>query len=271
MSADRLALEPICAMGMPPVAFIELAASLDVGMVGMAPSPITDNPHGYPGWDLRGDAGLLAETKAALAANGVAVSQGEGFMILPGVDVATSEALLDIYAELGAPSVNSVVIEPDRARAVEQFAKLAELASRRGLTLTMEFMPVLSPGSFAEGLAFVAEAGAANGKLLVDAMHFYRAGGETSELATADPSRIAYAQACDVPMPPRTDDYGEEARHERLPPGDGDLPLAAFLTALPREITVGLELPMISKARAGVTPRDALTGAVATMKELLST
>ena len=69
---------------------------------------------------------------------------------------------------------------------------------------------------------------------------------------------IAYVQLCDVPMPAQTGDYGEEARHERCCPGEGDLPLAEFLAALPADITIGLEVPMISKAAAGIGVREAL-------------
>ena len=38
---DRLAIEFICAFGMPPVDFVRMATSLDVSRIGMAPAPIT--------------------------------------------------------------------------------------------------------------------------------------------------------------------------------------------------------------------------------------
>jgi sugar phosphate isomerase/epimerase len=78
--------------------------------------------------------------------------------------------------------------------------------------------------------------------LLLDAMHVYRSGATTADVAALDPAMVAYVQLCDVPMPPQTADYGEEARHERRCPGEGDLPLAEFLGALPPEVTIGLEV-----------------------------
>ncbi|MCB2061621.1 MAG: sugar phosphate isomerase/epimerase [Novosphingobium sp.] len=267
---DRLAIEFICAFGMPPVEFVRLAARLGVSRIGLAPAPITDNPHGYEPWDLRGNPSLLRETKSALKDHGVKVSQGEGFLIMPGTEIADSEAILDIMAELGAPVVNCVVVEQNRSRALDQFARLADMASERQLIATLEFMPMMSPGNLGEALAFVVESGAANGKLMIDAMHLYRSGATSADLAAIDPAIIGYAQLCDVPMPAQIADYGEEARHERRSPGDGDLPLEDFLRALPRDITVGLEVPMMSKAQAGILPEQALKPCVDAARKLLS-
>lgn len=267
---DRLAIEFICAMGLPPDRFVHMAADLGVTRIGIAPGPITDDPHGYGQWDLRTDPALRRATKAALADRGVLVAQGEGFLILPGADIGEMEPTLDIMAELGAPAVNSVIVEQDRARAIDQFAKLAAMAQDRGQFAMIEFMPMMKPGNLADTLAMIGDAGAANGKVMLDAMHFYRSGSQTAELAAVDPALIGHIQLCDVPMPARSDDYGEEARHERMCPGDGDLPLSAFLAALPRDVTVGLEIPMISKARAGIDPVEAIRPCVAAARELLA-
>ena len=45
---------------------------------------------------------------------------------------------------------------------------------------------------------------------------------------------------------------------ERLPPGEGELPLAAMLAALPDDRVVGLEIPMRSHAEAGISALDRL-------------
>lgn len=278
MMQDRLAIEFICAFGMRPDDFVRMASDLGVAKVGLSPHRITDNPHGYPDWDLRGDPALLAATKAALAETGVTLGQGEGLLIMPGTDVADGAATLDLMAELGAPSVNTVLVEQDRARAIDQFATLAELAAARGMQATIEFMPLMWPATVAEAMAVLDEAGAANGRLLIDAMHYFRSGATVADLAKVDLSRIGYIQICDVPMPASgtamtpemMQAYGEEARHERRCPGDGDLPLAAFLAALPRDLTVGLEVPLLSKAKAGVSPADAIRPCVAAAQALLT-
>lgn len=267
---DRLALEFISVLGMPPVAYVELAAKLGMKRIGFAPGPIAANPHGYPAWDLRTDPALLGETKAALAANDIEVSLGEGFLIMPGMEIAESAAIMDIMAELGAPMVNAVVMEGDAPRAFDQFARYAAMAAERGMDACLEFLPIMWPINLAEATAFVAESGAPNARVLIDAMHFFRSGSTFADLAKIDPASIGYLQICDVPMPATNPDYGMEARDNRLAPGEGDLPLAELIRALPANLTVGLELPMADKAAAGIGPEERLAPAIAAARELLS-
>jgi sugar phosphate isomerase/epimerase len=266
---ERLGLEVISTLGMNPVDAIRVAADLGVHRTGMSPSPITGNPHGFVPWDLRSDPALVRATKAAAREHGVEIALGEGFLVMQGLRIADMAGTMDIMAELGAPVVNAVVIEQDRARAVDEFGLFAQMADEHGLVATIEFMPLMWPATITEALAFLKDVGAANGKLLLDAMHVYRSGATTADVAAIDPAMIGYIQICDAPMPARTDNYGEEARHERLCPGEGDLPLAEFLRALPANLTVGLEVPMVSKAEAGVSVYDALAPCVAAARRLL--
>lgn len=266
---DRLGIEFISAMGMPPVEYVELVAKLGCGNIGFAPAPITDNPHGFAPWDLRQDPALVRATCAALRDLPLKVNLGEGFLIMPGLDIADSARAMDIMAELGAPRVNGVTIEADRARAADQFAQFAEMAAQRGLDALLEFMPMSWPATVTDALDFITASGAPNARLLIDTMHFFRSGASVETLAGIDPARIGYVQLCDVPISAPTDNYGEEARHDRLCPGEGDLPLAEFLRALPADVIIGLEVPMLAKARAGVSVRDALAPCVAAARQLL--
>lgn len=266
---DRLGIEFISTLGMNPVDAVRLAADLGVRRLGMAPAPITANPHGFAPWDLRGDPALVRATRVAAEEHGIGIALGEGFVIMPGLSIADAQPVMDIMADLGAPILNAVVIEQDRPRALEEFARFAELAAARGMLASLEFMPLMWPQTLAEAADFVAASGAANARLLLDAMHVFRSGASVADLAALDPAMIAYVQLCDVPMPARTADYGEEARHERLCPGEGDLPLRDFLAALPGDATVGLEVPMVSKALAGVPPREALAYCIAAVRALL--
>ncbi len=269
-SVDRLALEFISALGMPPVEYVELAAQLGVAQVGMAPSPIAANPYGYPEWDLRRDPALLRATKASLAANEIKVSLGEGFLIMPGIAIADAQATMDVMAELGAPLVNTVVIEPDRQRAFDQFAEFAAMAKVRQMTAAFEFMPMMWPINLTEAAEFLEESGVSGAKLVVDAMHFYRSGSTLEDLARVNPERIGYVQICDVPMPAINPDYGAEARDNRLIPGEGDLPLAAFIAALPGTIDIGLEVPLSARAAGGIGPVELLSPAIAAARVLLT-
>jgi sugar phosphate isomerase/epimerase len=267
---DPLGIELISVMAMPPVEFVTLAAELGITRIGLAGAPITANPHGFPGWNLITDAALRRETRAALTANGVTVALGEGFLMMPGIEIVDSAPALDAMAELGAPRVNGIVMEADRPRAFDQFGRFAEMAAARGMSATIEFLPLAWPATLAEAVAFVKDSGAPNGQVLVDAMHLFRSGGTAEELAAVDPALIGHIQLCDVPMPARNPDYGDEARHERLAPGDGDLPLAGFIAAVPPGLTIGLEVPMLAKAQAGIGARERLAPAIAAARELLA-
>jgi sugar phosphate isomerase/epimerase len=269
-AGNRIGLEFISVLGMPPPQFAALARSLGVGHIGLAPAPFTANPEGFPAWNLLSDSSLLHETKDALTAHNVSVSVGEGFLIMQGLEIANSVRALDLMAELGAPVVNCCVVEQDRPRAHDEFALLARMASERGMTATVEFLPLAWPATLAEVTAFLKDSGAEGGKLLIDSMHLFRSGATADDLAALDPELIGYVQLCDVPMPATNPNYGEEARDNRLAPGEGNLPLAEFLRAVPKHHVIGLELPMASRAAAGMDAAARLAPAIAATRALLS-
>src|SRR4051812_4910104 len=123
---NRIAIEALSVFGMPPVAFINLAADLGCANISILPVPISPNPHGYPPFDVLGDAGLRREMKAALRDRGVAISLAEGFGVVPEVEARDRRADLDVVAELGARQVSLGIRDPDLARAYDQLALLAE-------------------------------------------------------------------------------------------------------------------------------------------------
>jgi sugar phosphate isomerase/epimerase len=100
------------------------------------------------------------------------------------------------------------------------------------------------------------------GGILLDALHFRRFGGTLEQLRSLDPGPLSYAQLCDAPLAspnglprPRKLPRGQstdgtdlqlESRAMRLMPGDGELPLAEFLAALPEGMPVSVEAPVLS-------------------------
>src|ERR1700733_2150674 len=100
---DRLGIEFLGAFGLPPVAFVNLAADLGCRYISTVFEPLEYNPHGYPRYSLRRDPALRREMIAAMRDRGVTVSLGEGFVVLPNLDVREAYAAdLDIMRELGA-------------------------------------------------------------------------------------------------------------------------------------------------------------------------
>jgi sugar phosphate isomerase/epimerase len=132
----------------------------------------------------------------------------------------------------------------------------------------VEFVPGTGVPTLAAALA-LAEA-TPGLRLVIDLMHVFRSGSTAADLAAIDPALIAHVQICDAPRTNATMSYGVEALHHRLPPGEGELPLAEALAVLPKDVVVSLELPMLSRAEAGEGPRERLAGAVTTTRAMLA-
>ena len=120
---DRLGIEMLSVFGMPPIDYVHLTADLGcryitAGLVGFAPVKTL----GYPAFSLRDEPQLRKDLLAAMDHRGVSISLGEGLLIAPGVDVRSYAADLDVMAELRIPRINTVSLEPDRARTFDELA-----------------------------------------------------------------------------------------------------------------------------------------------------
>jgi sugar phosphate isomerase/epimerase len=268
---NRLGIEMLSVFGMPPVEYVNLVADLGcryitAGLVGYAPVKSL----GYPPFSLRDDATLRSDLLAVMADRGVSMSLGEGLLIAPGVDVRSYAIDLDIMAELFIPRINTVSLEPDRARTFDQLAALTALAADRGIATCIEPVVGLSIADLATALAAVEYVGGDDVSLLIDTMHVARFGAVADDLRSLPAERIGYIQLSDTTLQPRMANYAEEAIFERLPPGEGELPLAAMLAALPDDRVIGLEIPMRSHAEAGVSAYDRLLPCVRNARALLA-
>jgi sugar phosphate isomerase/epimerase len=105
----------------------------------------------------------------------------------------------------------------------------------------------------------VAQSKRSNASVLIDALHFSRSGGIPAHVAQVDPSLLRYAQLCDAPadMPGPTDTPAlvREARTGRLLPGEGVLPLAELVAALPAEVPIAVEAPCRATAHLPAVER----------------
>jgi sugar phosphate isomerase/epimerase len=267
---NGLGIDRLSVFGMPPVEFIELAADLGCGWVGMGLSPSGHfNPHGYRDWSLREDAALRRQTRQALADKGVRIGIFEGFAVAPGQDPRAFERDLDLLVELGGNRINVVSLDKDLQRSIEGFAIFADMASEHGVQVSAELGSLGPIGQIETALAAVQGVGRDNFNLLIDSMHYFRLGNTIDQLAALPRAVVGYAQLCDAPLAARFATYMEEAMYERMAPGDGELPLAEFVRCLPADIIVSLEIPMRSLAEKGVGPRERLFPSVAAARSLL--
>lgn len=272
MTANRLGIEMLTLMGMPPIEHVRLAAdlgcvSISTGLTGL-PASMIDGGALYPAWSLETDAVLVRELKAAMRDTGVGIGLGEGFRVRTDGDVRDRAAGLDLMADLGARRINAVSTEPDLARTYDQLGFLADMVIERGMVFTIEFAPPNAINTLAGALAAVEQIGPGRVSILFDAMHFFRSGATVIDLAALDPLLIGYAQLCDAPMiAPDGLTYMQEAMFERMLPGEGELPLRDWIAALPADVPISLEVPNLAALRGG-SPRDHAARAVAAARSL---
>ncbi len=272
---SRLGIELLTVLGMPPVEHVKLAAELGCSHISTGLGGVPMRHMGvpdwimFPDWSLEGNPTLQREMKAAMRDTGVRISLGEGFRVREDGDVSDRASGLDLMAELGAERINAVSMEYDMARTHDQLAILAAMVIERGMTFTVEFAPPNAINSLAGAVAAIDHIGRGKCRVLVDAMHFFRSGATVEELGALDPDLIGYAQLCDAPLVSAGAPYMQEAMFGRMIPGTGELPLRDFVAALPADMDIGLEVPMLVETLAEASPKGVATRAVAGARAIL--
>ncbi|HDS1679419.1 TPA: TIM barrel protein [Pseudomonas putida] len=236
-----LAVAHLTALDLAPVELLRKAAQAGFSAVGLRLHPVQPGATGYP---LEAGSAAARELKAAIAGEGVQVSDIEFVSLTPAFQLADHEGLLAAGAELGASSLTVSGDDLDNARLVHNLAALCELASGYGLRVDLEFMRWRAVANVQQAVAAVAATGQRNAGVLVDALHLYRSGGDEQALAQLDSRFLRAVQLCDAPLQaPAEALIIQEAREGRLLPGSGQLPLAALLNALPADVQVSVETP----------------------------
>jgi sugar phosphate isomerase/epimerase len=180
-----------------------------------------------------------------LANTGVRVLDVEVFRLAPDTDVSRFEPVLALSARLRATELLVHGADPDEARLIDNFGRLCDLAASHGLNANLEPMPWVDVSDVSKAMRVINAAGRKNSALLVDAIHFFRAGENVQALGKLPSARLRYAQLCDA-RPERPSDMQEiirQARGDRLFPGEGGLDLAGLMRALPAALPLSLEIP----------------------------
>jgi sugar phosphate isomerase/epimerase len=254
-----------------PPELVSVAAAAGFRSVGIR---LTATPSvGIPPYDILREGPMLRETLLRLADTGVSVLDTEFLRFEPEHPVGVPEGFLEISARLGARNVLVMSAEPDDARTIERLGELCDGAAAYGLTVGLEFAIYTGVRTLAHAAHVVARSKRSNASVLVDALHFSRSGGIPADIASVDPSLFRYAQICDagpdMPGPGDTPALIREARTGRLLPGQGVLPLAGLVAALPAGLPLAIEapsratadLPALERAKRAYRALSALTGA----------
>jgi sugar phosphate isomerase/epimerase len=263
----RLGVEQLTVLGLKPVEFVNLVADLGCNCISTG---LTGMP-GYTAFSLRDDKTLRHEMIAAMRDRGVSISLAEGCLVRPGQDIRDLAGDFDLFQELGAERINTLSIDPDLSRSLDQFGVLAEMSAARGMESSLELCPGLTVNNLASAVAAVRHVGRKGFTLLLDTMHLGRSGATAAEVAALDPAMIGYVQLSDAPLRPTNPSYMDEAKFDRMVPGEGELPLREYLSAVPRDVVVSLEVPSRTLEKAGLSPQDRLERCVKAARALLKT
>lgn len=231
----------------------------EAGFDSVSPRVSASTPNEEP-WPMTAGSSMLEETVRLIGDTGIRVLAVEVFRIGPDTRPGDYESAFEAGARLGARYVTVNSDDPDIERASETFAALTAEAREYGLRTLIEPIVYTQVSNLDEAV-HIAERSDGGG-ILLDTLHFQRYGGRLERLRSLDPDLLSYVQLCDAPLAPPSElprplrlprgqstdgtDLQLESRAMRLLPGDGELPLAEFLAAIPADVPVSVEAPVLS-------------------------
>ncbi len=259
MSQDNRHMPPISLAALTildagPAGQIGAAADAGWTSVGLRLNPLLPTDIAVVGHgDREADViDLMARTNMRLLEIGV-------FPIKPDMNVAALEPVLAFAARFKARFVVCPVEDPDEARRVETFRRLADLCARHDLDALVEFNPYSACKNLNAAMDVLRAANRVNGGLVIDALHLSRSGGHPRDLAIVDPELLKLVHFCDAteftPGAKSIDELRKESRTARLLPGEGALPLRELLAALPENCPISVEAPSARLAGLSASER----------------
>lgn len=156
----------------------------------------------------------------------------------PGPFIATADDLVGAAAAIGARQVLVVADVADRDLVERELARIVGAATERGIGVGLEYMAWTMP-SFVDDARYLAHATGCT--VVVDVLHHSRIGATAADiLRIVQDGTLGWVQMCDAGE--RSEPLVHEARHLRMPPGSGRLPLEELLSAVPPSTTFSIEV-----------------------------
>jgi sugar phosphate isomerase/epimerase len=267
----QLLLAHLTLLHVAPPAFVSIAAEAGYDGVSLhvsQPPPGEDGVR-YP--MLGPDSAMMGEVLARLADTGLLVHDIQGVRLKPETRIADFEPMLEAGERLGARYVMTVSDDPDVQRNAERLGELAETAALHGIQVVLEFMAYSGVRSLVEANDVVERSGH-GAAIMVDSLHWFRSGGTLHDIAATPASRMPYLQLCDAPLaapPGGSEGLKYEARKHRQFPGEGGLPLVAFLQAFAAHVPLSVETP-VTEWHDRLDAREIARRSIASTRALLA-
>lgn len=263
--AAPLSLHHLTVLELSAVQLIDLAADLGCSHVGL----FTCLP---PGLATRfpcvGDERQEAEVAERLATRGVGLNNAEVFAIREGLSVQSYSQGLQRAARLGARVATVHVHGSCDERALADLGRFCDLAAEQGLRAALEFTGFSAVRSLQEALDVLDRLQHPAACIALDALHFFRNGGQPALLRSVARERIGYLQLCDGPLAAPEDPY-REAVAERQVPGRGEFPLAEMLAQLEGGVLLDVEVPRESDRISGLGAVERAATAVEAARDIM--
>lgn len=227
-----------------PSEFIQIASRAGFDLIDLRLSPATAADRVYTSQER---IQLCRELLPVLQDTGVRIWDMEIIRICDRTQAMDHLPLLEAAALLGARRVKVVCDIDEHSLIAAKLAGLCELSAPLGLTLDLEYMVFSGVKSLQAALEIIHAARQPNLQVLVDALHWMRAGDTLAQIAAGLP-HLGYVQLCDGPLeaPTGRELLIQEARTSRLPPGEGQFPLVSLLRAMPSQCVISVEVPLPS-------------------------
>lgn len=253
---DRpISLAHLTVIELPPPSVVTVAAQAGYDMVDLRLRKAVPDDTEYS----LGESPLMREVKQRLSDTGLQVFDVEIVWIQEQLRVPDLLPLFETAAYLGAQRVKIGAKESAETLVADLLAEICETLAPLGLSADLEFMPFTGIRTLRQAVRVVERANCKNAGVLIDTLHLDRSGSRPAEISSYDPRLFSYIQICDAPAasPSSTEAIAHEARTGRLFPGEGELPLADVLNALPAQLPVSIELPMKAMAARVSAPERA--------------
>lgn len=192
---------------------------------------------------------------------GIALHTLESFLLTPDIDWGDFTRKLERGAQIGARRVTVFIVDTDEARRIDSFVRAGSIAAACGIALGIESAPISRLRHIAEIAAFIALSGVVNASAVIDLLHVHRNGETPDDLSRIAGRWIGTIQVTDAPLllpdlppcAPEPERRMYEAMRQRRYPGEGELPVAAYMRALPTDVPVSIEVPHAAAIRRRVS------------------